>query len=104
MKYNYLETEEGVRRFKEKEIYSLTLEFQEKLKEHGVAWHNTFSDECTVDFCCCEGDGNYKYYLPSYRSVVKQALQELFEECKHGDQEHQDWLENKFKEYLRNNF
>ena len=36
------------------------------------------------------------------KEILKQSLEELFEECKHGDQEHQDWLENKFKEYLKN--
>lgn len=108
MGYNYLETEEGKRRFENKQVYELSLKFQQDLKELGVAWHNVFSDECTTDFCCCCGDNlddtNYSIYLPSYRSVVKLALEELFEITKHGDQEHQDWLENKFKEYLEENF
>ena len=30
---------------------------------------------------------------------LKTVLNQLFEECKHGDQEHQDWLKNKFEEF-----
>lgn len=28
---------------------------------------------------------------------LQKALKDLFDQCKHGDQEHQDWLENKFR-------
>ena len=30
---------------------------------------------------------------------VKIALDTIFEQSKHGDQEHQDWLKNKFSDY-----
>lgn len=33
---------------------------------------------------------------------LKEALDELFEQVKHGDQEHQKWLRNKFDEFLKN--
>lgn len=109
MGYNYLETEEGKRRFENPKVYDLTLKFQEDLKKHGVAWHNVFSDECTQDFSCCCGTSldngiQYNTFLPSYRSVVKLALQELFEIVKHGDKKHQDWLEDEFKKYLKENY
>lgn len=109
---DYSKSIEGKRRFSNPKIYELTLEFQKNLGKLGVVWHNTFADECTIDFCCCQGDNmeslgedypatNYKHYLPSYREVIKLALEELYEECKHGDKEHQDWLKNKFKSYLK---
>lgn len=110
MVQNYLETEEGKRRFNNPEIYQATLDFQNKMKDLGVAWHNHFADECTVDFCCCVGDNpkdlktSYNHFIPSYREVVKLVLDELYEECKHGDLEHQMWLKNKFKQYLSENF
>ncbi len=113
---DYKETEEGARRFANSEIYKKSLDFQKDMKLMGVAWHNHFADECTIDFCCCEGDNlpkidgdngktypatDYRFYIPSFRSVIKLALEELYEECKHGDQEHQDWLKNKFDVYLK---
>lgn len=101
MKYNYLETQAAKRRFENKDLYVKSLEFQNALKGNGIAWHNIFSDECTEDFCCCEGDGNYHTYFPSYYSVVKQIFAELFERIKHGDQEHQDWLKNKMDRFLK---
>lgn len=105
---DYAKSEEGKRRFDNPEIYQKSLDFQSEMGKLGVAWHNHFADECTIDFCCCEGDNmkdtDYKHYIPSFRQVVKLALEELLEECKHGDQEHQDWLENKFKNYLNQNF
>lgn len=108
---DYRETKEGKRRFANKEIYEKTLAFQYEMKKHGVAWHNHFSDECTIDFCCCQGDQmkelkgdngqvypatQYRHYIPSFRTVVKEALNELYEQCKHGDAEHQKWLKDKF--------
>lgn len=33
---------------------------------------------------------------------AKFQFKELFEEIKHGDQEHQDWLENKMNEFSEN--
>lgn len=73
--------------------------------ELGIAVHNHFSNECTIDFCCCEGDNlegtNYRHYIPSFRSSAKQLFEELFEEIKHGDQEHQDWLKNKMDEFIK---
>jgi len=116
MKFNYTKTEEGKRRFENKEAYQISLKYQSDMGKLGIAAHNHFSNECTVDFCCCEGDNikelrgcdgqvypatQYKIYIPSFKSAIKLALEELFEECKHGDREHQDWLENKFNNYLR---
>ena len=33
---------------------------------------------------------------------AKLQIKELFEEIKHGDQEHQDWLWNKMNEFAKN--
>lgn len=52
---NYLETKEAKRRFKYKKFYKLTVVFQILLWYIGIPWHNTFSDECTPDFNCCDG-------------------------------------------------
>lgn len=43
----------------------------------------------------CEGQCETFLY-----DFLKTALEELFEITKHGDQEHQDWLENEFNNYL----
>lgn len=32
--------------------------------------------------------------------ILKQHLNKLYEECKHGDEEHQKWLKDKFEDYL----
>lgn len=105
MSYDYRETIEGKRRFSNPEIYRKSLEFQKEMQKLGVAWHNQFADECTHDFCCCEGDNlmgsDYKHYIPSFRTVLKDALDDLFEVCKHGDEDHQNWLRDKFNEYLK---
>ncbi|HEX8586084.1 MAG TPA: hypothetical protein VF680_16945 [Allosphingosinicella sp.] len=34
------------------------------------------------------------------KEEVKEMFLELFQETKHGDQEHQDWLENKIKDFI----
>lgn len=101
MAYDYTETKAGQRRFNNTEVYEKSLEFQQVLAKNGIAWHNVFSDECTQDFCCCEGDGEYTTYFPSYYSHTKQIFEELFEKIKHGDKEHQDWLKNEMDRFLK---
>ena len=34
---------------------------------------------------------------------IKHHMRQLFQEIKHGDQEHQDWLENKIENYIKSN-
>lgn len=82
------------------EVYKKSVEFQNYLYENDIAWHNNVANECTIDFCCCQGDGDFDTNLPSYYSFAKEILEELFQKIKHGDQEHQDWLENEMKKYL----
>lgn len=33
--------------------YQESLERQTRIWMQGIPWHNTVSDECTVDFSCC---------------------------------------------------
>lgn len=103
---DYRESEEGKRRFANPEIYQKTVDFQAEMGKAGVAWHNHYSNECTIDFCCCEGDNilgsTYNTYIPSYREVVKQALNELYEKVKHGDPAHQKWLKDQFDSFAYN--
>lgn len=99
--FDYRLTESGKRRFGNPELYLKTVEFQNFLDENGVAWHNPFSNECTMGFECCMGTGNHKHYFPSYQTLVKDFCKELFEDIKHGDQEHQDWLENRIETFLK---
>lgn len=101
---DYRYTLSGIRRFNQPDVYKITLEFQKQLASHGIAWHNPFSNECTVDFCCCKGDGKYNAYFPSYEEVIKQFCSELFEETKHGDEEHQKWLKNKIDTFRKKFF
>ena len=101
MTHDYTKEIAGIRRFSDKETYVKSLDFQDFLKTKGIAWHNVFADECTLDFCCCEGDGDYKTHFPSYHSSAKQLFQELFERIKHGDKEHQDWLKNEMDKFLK---
>jgi hypothetical protein len=90
---DYRITEEGKRRFDNPEIYEKTLKFQTEMGKLGVAWHNHFANECTADFCCCEGDNmddtSYKHYVPSFRTAIKVALDELYEKVKHLDNQGQ---------------
>lgn len=72
---NYGDTMEGRRRFDNPEIYKETVAFQNRMQQLGVAWHNHFSDECTSDFCCCTGEGNYQHYIPSFDTVIKESKQ-----------------------------
>lgn len=114
---NYQDSVEGKRRFENKEVYKKTLDFQNEMKKHGIAWHNHFANECTIDFCCCEGDnvkklhGNngeiypaseYKHYIPSYRTVIKEAFQELLDDCKNFKKHEQLELQKKINKILLN--
>lgn len=74
MKFDYTKEPSGIRRFNNPELYSKTLEMQEEFAKNGIAWHNPFSDECTQDFCCCTGEGNYDIYFPSYEVIKKRSL------------------------------
>ena len=99
-KYDIRDTESFKRCIENPEVYRESIKFQNFLAQHGIAWHNTFSNECTEDFSCCEGDGQYKTYLPSYYNFAKTIFEELFQKIKHGDMEHQMWLENEMKSFL----
>jgi cytosine/adenosine deaminase-related metal-dependent hydrolase len=89
---DYRNTVEGSRRFANPDIYQKSLDFQEEMARHGIAWHNHYADECTPDFCCCHGDNlsdtSYHTYIPSFRAVVKQALDELKEKVSDKDRAH----------------
>mgnify|MGYP000552973827 CR=1 FL=1 len=84
---NYAESEEGKRRFANPQIYQKSLDYQAEMGKLGVAIHNHYSDECTIDFCCCQGDNlkgveglqdtNYHTYIPSFTTSLKQAFSEL---------------------------
>lgn len=44
--------------------------------------------------------GTYSEMMSEFAKYhVKLALETIFEEAKHGDQEHQDWLKEKFNSY-----
>lgn len=59
------------------------------------------------------GDGGAELMLKAFRdqtppkvyleNEVKNLFSKLFQEVKHGDQEHQDWLENKIKDFVKRN-
>lgn len=103
---DYRESLSGKRRFSNPEIYKKTLEFQEYLRGKGIAWHNFYSNECTIDFDCCQdksiGKIPISLSIPSEDIILKTFSGELFEEIKHGDQEHVDWLKNKIEEFTKN--
>lgn len=102
MATDYANTPEGQRRFENPDVYQKTLEFQKEMAANGVAWHNHFADECTIDFCCCKGDNrkelkggngkvypatNYLHHIPSFRTAIKQSFEEYYEEIKHLDKD-----------------
>lgn len=101
---DYRETDAGKRRFANPEIYQETVKFQDYLKSMGIAWHNPFSNECTIDFACCMGDRDYHTYFPSYGKAVEQFTNELFEHIKHGNDEHKEWLKTEIKVFFRKYF
>lgn len=53
------------------ELYKESVIYQNKLQQNGIASHNHFADECTDDFACCTGLGDYHTYLPSFEVVLK---------------------------------
>lgn len=56
-----------------KKIYKVTVWWQGFLHFFGIAWHNSFSDECTKDFNCCEPDiGSYAWLRVSFRRRNKE--------------------------------
>ena len=63
MKYDYTKTREGLRRFANPKIYRITFRWQQFLHFIGVAWHNTYSGECTSDFNCCVPDIGRKSWV-----------------------------------------
>jgi hypothetical protein len=63
--------QDAVRRIENYPIqYRLSIQFQEKMRSLGIAWHNTFSDECTHDFGCCTNIGDYKERIPATNKPV----------------------------------
>lgn len=60
---NERETKEGKRRFNNPAIYWLTWKWQGLLWWIGVAWHNSYSNECTKDFNCCNDIGRKKWLV-----------------------------------------
>jgi len=46
----------------------------------------------------------YRKYPIPFERLCKSYLRELFQEIKHGDQEHQDWLENKIEDFIKEKF
>lgn len=102
---DYRYTLAGLRRFNNPDVYRKTVEFQKFLKEHGVAWHNSFANECTIDFCCCEGDGKYNAYLPSYESMIKQFSHDLMKELEGClDAKHKKLVQAKLETFRKNYF
>jgi hypothetical protein len=65
--YDYRQTKEGQRRFKTKKTYWMTNKLQSFLWWIGVAWHNTYSNECTKDFNCCEPIGRWAWIRFKYK-------------------------------------
>jgi hypothetical protein len=61
MKYDYRKTTQGIRRFKYPIIYKITNRWQYFLYFIGIAWHNSFSGECTSDFNCCADIGRWAW-------------------------------------------
>jgi hypothetical protein len=87
-----------------KNFYLKTVEFQKFLQTQGIAWHNPFSDECTNDFECCCGGGDYKHYFPSYEHVVKNQHEEMYRKnfsLVDEDQEIKKILTESVKEYFQ---
>ena len=72
---DYRNDPSGKRRFENPALYQKTVEMQNEFAKNGIAWHNPFSDECTSDFCCCTGKGNYNTYFPSYQQAIKDESQ-----------------------------
>jgi hypothetical protein len=99
---DYRDTVEGKRSFENKGIYKLTFNFQQKMAKLGVAWHNHFSNECTDDFNCCCGNGDYQHYIPSFRTAIKQAFKEYYEEIKHIDKD--GLLKTHLDKFINNNY
>jgi len=48
------------------------------------------------------GDWIIRAMIEFAKLKVKEALDQVYEESKHGDQEHQDWLRDKFNSYNYN--
>lgn len=63
MRFDYRKTKEGTRRFNNPNIYRATFYWQKILHFLGVAWHNSYSNECTSDFNCCEPSIGRKSWL-----------------------------------------
>ncbi len=102
---DYRESIAGKRRFSNPEIYAKTLEFQSYLRSKGIVWHNFYSDECTIDFDCCQektiGKIPVTLSVPSEETILKTFSNDLYEEIKHGDDEHKEWLKNKMESFLK---
>lgn len=45
------------------------------------------------------------FIMPAYkRRIVKKAFNDLYDEIKHGDDEHQKWLKDKMEDFLKQNY
>jgi hypothetical protein len=93
------------------EIEKKITETLKKYKESYAPWELEECDDChpyeresMVEF----GKEIYKQAIQdnsdSEKITVKTAFENLFEEIKHGDQEHQDWLKQKMDHFLNSNY
>jgi hypothetical protein len=63
MRYDYVKTKIGLRKLNNPKKYLVTYFWQCFLHFIGIAWHNSYSDECTTDFNCCNTDIGKKAWL-----------------------------------------
>lgn len=48
----------------------------------------------------CENFDSYSSMMVAFAKLhVQEALKQIYEESKHGDEEHQQWLKDKFNSY-----
>lgn len=64
---------------------------------------NNKLEELILTYCDWANDVEKVLIIDMVNDHIKDLFNKLFEEIKHGDQEHQDWLKNKINNFLKEN-
>lgn len=75
---DYRKTKEGQRRFNNPIIYRITNIWQSFLWYIGIAWHNSYSNECTKDFNCCTIGIGRKVWLRIKKNRYKKSIEQIW--------------------------
>ncbi|MGZ3999591.1 MAG: hypothetical protein ACXVIY_03135 [Mucilaginibacter sp.] len=55
-------------------LYKLSVHWQTFLWWFGIAWHNSYANECTPDFNCCENIGRDYFFRWNHKTELRNKV------------------------------